>query len=103
MTSTTLHVPNQTTAGASAGSPARTWLGVAAIVLAVAGTAVVGGLVTASAVRTWYPTITRPAWTPPDWVFGPVWTVLYALMALAASIVWVRRDRADVGTLPPAR
>jgi|GEM_PF-228620 tryptophan-rich sensory protein len=36
----------------------------------------------------WYPTLTKPAWTPPDWVFGPVWTLLYILMAVAAWLVW---------------
>ena len=75
---------------------ATTWLGLVVIVLAVAAVAAVGALVTAPAVRSWYPTLPRPAWTPPDRVFGAVWTVLYALMALAAVIVWVRRDRVDV-------
>lgn len=36
----------------------------------------------------WYETLERPAWTPPSWVFGPVWTVLYLLMAIAAWRVW---------------
>jgi tryptophan-rich sensory protein len=83
MTSTTLHPPDASTTR----STGRTWLGVAAIVLAVAAVAVTGALVTAPAVRTWYPNLPRPVWTPPDWIFGPVWTVLYAMMAVAASIV----------------
>jgi tryptophan-rich sensory protein len=66
------------------------------IVLAVAAVAAVGGLVTATSVRTWYPTLPRPAWTPPDRVFAPVWTVLYAMMAAAASIIWVRRAQFDI-------
>ena len=36
----------------------------------------------------WYQALNQPAWTPPDWVFGPVWTVLYVLMAIAAWRVW---------------
>ena len=94
MTSTTLPAPHHS--ATSSGSVAKTWLGVVVILVAVAGVAVAGGLVAATAARTWYPTLPRPAWTPPDRIFGPVWTVLYAMMALAASIVWVRRERIDV-------
>ena len=36
----------------------------------------------------WYQSIAKPSWTPPGWLFGPVWTVLYALMAVAAWRVW---------------
>ena len=92
MTSTTLHSPH----ASATRSTSKTWLGVIAIALAVSGVAVVGALVTAPAVRTWYPSLPRPVWTPPDWIFGPVWVVFYAMMAVAASIVWARRDRVDV-------
>jgi len=44
----------------------------------------------------WYASLAKPAWTPPGWVFGPAWTVLYALMALAAWQVWRRRAATDV-------
>src|SRR5581483_10582213 len=54
------------------------------------GTAAVGGALTASGVRDWYPALNKPSWTPPDWVFGPVWTALYLMMALAAWPVWRR-------------
>jgi translocator protein len=58
-----------------------------AVCFVVAG---IGGAVTRTSVETWYPTLAKPAFTPPDWVFGPVWTVLYAIMALAAWLVWRR-------------
>jgi tryptophan-rich sensory protein len=38
----------------------------------------------------WYAGLTKPAWNPPPWVFGPAWTLLYALMAVAAWLVWRR-------------
>jgi tryptophan-rich sensory protein len=38
--------------------------------------------------RSFYSQLTQPAWAPPPWLFGPVWTVLYALMAIAAWLVW---------------
>lgn len=45
---------------------------------------------TTHATATWYQDIAKPAWTPPDGVFAPVWTVLYLLMAVAAWLVWRR-------------
>jgi translocator protein len=38
----------------------------------------------------WYADLHKPAWNPPGWIFGPVWTVLYAMMAVAAWLVWQR-------------
>ncbi|MEO6326291.1 MAG: TspO/MBR family protein [Thermoanaerobaculia bacterium] len=56
-----------------------------------------GALATFSAVRTWYPTLAKPPWTPPGWLFGPVWTVLYLAMAVAAWLVWRRAGPGAVG------
>ena len=50
--------------------------------------AAIGGLVTAPQISGWYGGLSKPAWTPPDWVFGPVWTLLYLLMAISAWLVW---------------
>jgi tryptophan-rich sensory protein len=51
------------------------------------GAAALGGLFTARSVGTWYRALRKPRLTPPDRVFGPVWTALYALMALAAWLI----------------
>ena len=41
----------------------------------------------------WYAALAKPAWTPPNWIFGPVWTVLYVLIASSAWLVWRARPR----------
>ncbi len=51
--------------------------------------AALGGLASAQA-GTFYQSLVRPVWAPPGWIFGPVWTTLYALMAVSAWLVWVR-------------
>lgn len=49
-----------------------------------------GGFATYYSLGGWYPDLRKPEWTPPSAVFGPVWTVLYAMMAVAAWLVWER-------------
>jgi benzodiazapine receptor len=44
----------------------------------------------------WYERLTKPALTPPSWVFGPVWTLLYTMMGVAAWLVWKRHGFAGV-------
>ncbi len=48
----------------------------------------IGTIFTFNSVNTWYVTLVKPALNPPSWVFGPVWTTLYALMGIAAFIIW---------------
>ena len=59
------------------------------ICLAVTFTpAVIGSLFTRQAISNWYAYLNKPSFTPPDWLFGPVWTVLYLLMVVSAFLVW---------------
>jgi tryptophan-rich sensory protein len=44
----------------------------------------------------WYASLAKPTWTPPGWLFGPAWTLLYTLMAVAAWTVWRRRQQTSV-------
>ncbi|MDE2498581.1 MAG: tryptophan-rich sensory protein [Alphaproteobacteria bacterium] len=48
----------------------------------------IGAYFTMPNIATWYAFLTRPWWTPPAYVFGPVWTALYALMAVAIYLAW---------------
>jgi len=61
------------------------------LVISVALPLAVGGLsgfATAHGVSTWYPSLVKPSFNPPAWVFGPAWTVLYIMMGVAAFLVW---------------
>ena len=51
-------------------------------------TGFIGSLATAEPLTTWYVTLNKPYWTPPDWAFGPIWTILYILIGIAAYLVW---------------
>ena len=66
------------------------WLALIAFLVLTFAVAAIGGAVTSSSVQTWYPTLNKPAFNPPDWIFGPVWTSLYVMMALSAALVWSR-------------
>ena len=64
---------------------------VLSIMLPIAAGAV-GAIFTSEAIPTWYAAIEKPAWNPPPWLFGPVWTFLYITMGFSAWLVW-RADR----------
>ena len=68
--------------------PAPSWRTVALFVI---GTIVAGGIIGATnAPDEWYRALAKPAWNPPDWVFGPVWTVLYGMVGYAGARVFTR-------------
>jgi translocator protein len=48
----------------------------------------IGSLFTFKAIPTWYAELKKPRYTPPNWVFGPVWTTLYILMAISIFLIW---------------
>lgn len=64
--------------------------GFLAVCYAAAG---VGVLLSWDAIPTWYVGLNKPSWNPPNWVFGPVWMVLYTMMAIAAWRVWKQGDQ----------
>ncbi len=47
-----------------------------------------GGLVTYPAISTWYAVLNKPSFNPPNWIFGPMWTLLYLLMGVSLFLVW---------------
>jgi len=66
--------------------------------LVVSFAAAAAGAVATSSAGSFYEQLTRPGWAPPAVLFGPVWTVLYFLMGIAAWLVWRERGFAGAGT-----
>ena len=59
-----------------------------------------GGYLTYSQIAGWYEKLIKPKWNPPNWIFGPVWTLLYILMGISLYIIW--NSGADATLLQPA-
>jgi tryptophan-rich sensory protein len=68
--------------------PRSRWLPLAGFIASALAAGGLGAWATSRNVRIWYPLLHKPAWNPPAWLFGPVWTVLYILMGVSAWRAW---------------
>lgn len=62
-----------------------------AFVLLCEAAGLVGSIFTLNSLQTWYPTLVKPFFNPPGWIFGPVWTTLYFLMGVSLYLVWEKK------------
>src|SRR4051812_33969345 len=72
----------------------RSVLALGGFLAASFGAAAFGAYFSNESVNSWYPTLEKPDWRPPNAAFGPVWAILYTMMALAAWLVWRTDDSA---------
>lgn len=59
------------------------------------GAGIVGSLFTTPSIQTWYASLVKPSFNPPNWLFGPVWTLLFLLMGVSAFIIWSKGLKSD--------
>jgi len=64
------------------------YLKLAASIIICLSAGFIGSFFTRNSISTWYTTIAKPAFNPPNWVFGPVWTILFILMGISLYLVW---------------
>ena len=64
------------------------WIGLVVFIIVCLGAGGLGAIATTPEIEGWYKMIAKPSWNPPGWIFGPVWTTLYIMMAIAVWLVW---------------
>ncbi len=77
----------------------KEWLVLLAFFVLCFGAAGIGGAATGPAIEGWFSELIKPSWNPPNWLFGPVWTVLYAMIAISGWLVW-RSDASERSKTP---
>lgn len=75
------------------------WIGLVVFIALCLGAGGLGAIATTPEIDGWYASIEKPQWNPPSYVFGPVWTTLFVMMAVAGWLVW-RPNGFKAATLP---
>ena len=65
-------------------------------VILCTGLGALSGILTSGEIQTWYATLNKPSFNPPNWLFGPAWTTLYTLMGIAFALVWHKASQMGI-------
>ena len=71
------------------------WIGLVVFIVLCLGAGGLGAIATTPEIPTWYQELVKPSWNPPAYLFGPVWTTLFVMMAVAGWLVWKPRGFAQ--------
>lgn len=72
------------------------WIALVVSLAVCFGAAGIGGMFTTRSIQSWYRGLNKPSWNPPDWAFGPVWSILYLLMAVSVWLVWDKQGSSAI-------
>ena len=64
------------------------WIKLSVAIIGCELVGIIGSVFTVSAIPTWYSALNKPFFSPPNWLFGPVWTLLYLLMGISFFLIW---------------
>lgn len=64
------------------------WISLVVFIIVCLIVEIVGSFWTKETISTWYPTLIKPSWTPPNWIFGPVWSILYIMIAISGWLIY---------------
>ena len=68
------------------------WFKLVASIIVCELAGIIGSFFTIQSIPTWHAALIKPDFSPPNWLFGPVWTILYLLMGLAVYLIWIKVD-----------
>lgn len=74
----------------------RLWIKITICVVAIEVLGGLSGYLTASSIKDWFTTLNKPPGNPPNWVFGPVWTTLYAMIGISLARIWHLQDKSPL-------
>jgi benzodiazapine receptor len=74
----------------------KNWLKLIVSIVLAGLAGFIGSFFTTSSVMSWYPTLIKPSFNPPSWLFGPVWTILYIMIGVSLYLVWTSKAKKKI-------